>query len=433
MVKFLKKLTVNRNKLSFRSKYKLSLSNFMERRWRNLMISLATAIGFIGILISFGLGNAIVDMINEETNNGNLPAQVQISLNGKVASSTILNQTDINTITDIVGKDEIKYLESPFSTIMQKVSIDGKTLDLSTNLPSYAQIVSLYEDTNITVSANTEDSILSGDIYSNPSEKGLTVPISFVEAFNQVNQTDYTAKTIIGKELNIEIVEHRADGSSIAHVQTTIIRVITDELEDSNSYMAPEQLEAILKDSGFTKNRPYMILELNNPDKTATITEKLKEHKKYTVLSQQEILDIIINFIRVIQGLLVVLSSQAIVVSMVMIGVIIYINIMQRSKEIGVMKAVGYLNKDVKAIFVYESMIITYSSLIISFIVALGIGTLANVIVRQQFPNITKVFALNWQSIVIMVALATVMGFVSAYFPTRKISKLDPVESLRYE
>ncbi|HEM5065369.1 TPA: ABC transporter permease, partial [Streptococcus suis] len=64
---------------------------------------------------------------------------------------------------------------------------------------------------------------------------------------------------------------------------------------------------------------------------------------------------------------------------------------------------------------------------------AFGIGTLANVIVRQQFPNITKVFALNWQSIVIMVALATVMGFVSAYFPTRKISKLDPVESLRYE
>ena len=38
-----------------------------------------------------------------------------------------------------------------------------------------------------------------------------------------------------------------------------------------------------------------------------------------------------------------------------MIGIIIYINIMQRSKEIGVMKAVGYLNRDVKAIFVYEA------------------------------------------------------------------------------
>lgn len=46
-----------------------------------------------------------------------------------------------------------------------------------------------------------------------------------------------------------------------------------------------------------------------------------------------------------------------------MIGIIIYINIMQRSKEIGVMKAVGYLNRDVKAIFVYEAIWITGISL----------------------------------------------------------------------
>lgn len=57
-----------------------------------------------------------------------------------------------------------------------------------------------------------------------------------------------------------------------------------------------------------------------------------------------------------IQALLIILSSQAILVSAVMIGIIIYINIMQRLKEIGVMKAVGYLNRDVKAIFVYEPL-----------------------------------------------------------------------------
>ena len=77
------------------------------------------------------------------------------------------------------------------------------------------------------------------------------------------------------------------------------------------------------------------------------------------MLSQRAILDVIIKFIRVIQALLIILSSQAILVSAVMIGIIIYINIMQRSKEIGVMKAVGYLNRDVKAIFVYEALWIT--------------------------------------------------------------------------
>ena len=89
----------------------------------------------------------------------------------------------------------------------------------------------------------------------------------------------------------------------------------------------------------------------------------MQRNKKYLVLSQQAILDVIIKFIRVIQALLITLSSQAILVSAVMIGIIIYINIMQRSKEIGVMKAVGYLNRDVKAIFVYEALWITGISL----------------------------------------------------------------------
>ena len=42
----------------------------MERKWRNLLIATATSIGFIGVLISFGLGNAIVGMINDSTDGG---------------------------------------------------------------------------------------------------------------------------------------------------------------------------------------------------------------------------------------------------------------------------------------------------------------------------------------------------------------------------
>ncbi len=91
-------------------------------------------------------------------------------------------------------------------------------------------------------------------------------------------------------------------------------------------------------------------MELKDPSQTKVVTEELQKIK-YTVLSQQKVLDIVITFIRVIQGLLIVLSSQAIVVAAVMIGIIIYINIMQRSKEIGVMKAVGYQNRDAKGIF----------------------------------------------------------------------------------
>lgn len=421
--------------LSFKNKFKLSLSNFLERKWRNLLIAVATSIGFVGVLISFGLGNALISMIDENTNGGKLPSQVQIALNSSVAGRGFLNQDDKNYITDTIGKENIKYLESPFGMTMSKISIDGHEVDFSQALPSYAQVVSLYEDTSISVSSNEKEKVLAGSLYTDVNEQGLTIPMSLLKNWNEQTGNNLTASDVIGKPVSASIVENAAEGSKLADFQTHIVRVINDEddAEDSNSFMASKQMETILKEAEFTKVVSYFILELKDPSRTKTVTEELQKNKKYTVLSQQAVLDIVITFIRVIQGLLIVLSSQAIVVAAVMIGIIIYINIMQRSKEIGVMKAVGYQNRDVKGIFIYEALWIVGIALFIAFIIAQGIGSLANVIVHQFYPSISKVFELNLLSILGTFIFALFLGYISAFFPARKISKMDPVESLRYE
>lgn len=407
----------------------------MERKWRNLLIAVATSIGFVGVLISFGLGNALISMIDENTNGGKLPSQAQIALNSSVAGRGFLNQDDKNYITDTIGKENIKYLESPFGMTMSKISIDGHEVDFSQSMPSYAQVVSLYEDTSISVSSNEKEKVLAGTLYTDVNEQGLTIPMSLLKNWNEQTGKNLTASDVIGKPVSATIVENAAEGSKLADFQTHIVRVTNDEddAEESNSFMAPNQMETILKEVGFTKAVSYFILELKDPSRTKTVTEELQKNKKYTVLSQQAVLDIVITFIRVIQGLLIVLSSQAIVVAAVMIGIIIYINIMQRSKEIGVMKAVGYQNRDVKGIFIYEALWIVGIALLIAFIIAQGLGSLANVIVHHFYPSISKVFELNLLSILGTFIFALFLGYVSAYFPARKISKMDPVESLRYE
>lgn len=421
--------------LSFKNKFKLSLSNFLERKWRNLLIAVATSIGFVGVLVSFGLGNALISMIDENTNGGKLPSQVQIALNSSVAGRGFLNQDDKNYIVDTIGKENIKYLESPFGMTMSKISIDGHEVEFSQSMPSYAQVVSLYEDTSISVSSNEKEKVLAGTLYTDVNEQGLTIPMSLLKNWNEQTGENLTASDVIGKPVSATIVENAAEGSKLAGFQTHIVRVINDEddAEDSNSFMASNQMETILKEAEFTKAVSYFILELKDPSRTKTVTEELQKNKKYTVLSQQAVLDIVITFIRVIQGLLIVLSSQAIVVAAVMIGIIIYINIMQRSKEIGVMKAVGYQNRDVKGIFIYEALWIVGIALFIAFIIAQGIGSLANVIVHHFYPSISKVFELNLLSILGTFIFALFLGYISAFFPARKISKMDPVESLRYE
>lgn len=433
MVKSLKQ---SKNKgLSLKNKFKLSLSNFLERKWRNLLIALATSIGFTGVLISFGLGNAIVGMINESTDGGNLPSQIQISLNAKIATTNVLNADDEKAIREQVGKANIKYLESPFGMNMTQLTLEGETMDFSKELPNYAQVVSLYNDTEISVSSNDRKKVLAGNLYQSSNEDGLTLPLSFLKAYNEQTGRKLTPKDIIGQKVSADIVENTSDGMKEATINTTIVRVIDDseDAEDSNSFMGPKQMETLLKENGFTKTVSYMILELKNPSKTKEVTQELEKNKKYIILSQQAILDIVIKFIRIIQGLLIVLSSQAILVSAVMIGIIIYINIMQRSKEIGVMKAVGYCNRDVKAIFIYEALWISVISLGIALLVALGIGSLANMIVSHIYPNIASVFDLNLMSLLIMFGFSLGMGYLSAYIPSRKISKMDPVDSLRYE
>ena len=407
----------------------------MERKWRNLLIAVATSIGFVGVLISFGLGNALISMIDENTNGGKLPSQVQIALNSNVAGRGFLNQDDKNYITDTIGKENIKYLESPFGMTMSKISIDGQEVDFSQTMPSYAQVVSLYEDTSISVSSNEKEKVLAGPIYTDAKEQGLTIPMSLLKNWNEQTGKNLTASDVIGKPVSASIVENGAEGSKTSQFQTHIVRVINDEddMEDSNSFMPAYQMETILKEAGFTKTVSYFILELKDPSRTKTVIEELQKNKKYSVLSQQAVLDIVITFIRVIQGLLIVLSSQAILVAAVMIGIIIYINIMQRSKEIGVMKAVGYQNRDVKGIFIYEALWIVMIALFIAFVIAQGLGSIANVTVHHFYPSISKVFELNLLSIFGTLGFALLLGYISAYFPARKISKMDPVESLRYE
>ena len=407
----------------------------MERKWRNLLIAVATSIGFVGVLISFGLGNALISMIDENTNGGKLPSQVQIALNSNVAGRGFLNQVDKDYITDTIGKDAIKYLESPFGMTMSKITIDGQEVDFSQTMPSYAQVVSLYEDTSISVSSNEKEKVLAGPIYTDAKEQGLTIPMSLLKNWNEQTGKNLTASDVIGKPVSASIVENGAEGSKTSQFQTHIVRVINDEddMEDSNSFMPAYQMETILKEAGFTKTVSYFILELKDPSRTKTVIEELQKNKKYSVLSQQAVLDIVITFIRVIQGLLIVLSSQAILVAAVMIGIIIYINIMQRSKEIGVMKAVGYQNRDVKGIFIYEAIWIVGIALFMAFLIAQGLGSIANVVVNHFYPSISKVFELNLFSIFGTFSFALLLGYISAYFPARKISKMDPVESLRYE
>ena len=80
-------------------------------------------------------------------------------------------------------------------------------MDLSQMMPSYAQVVSLYEDTSISVSSNEADKVLAGSLYTDANEQGLTIPISLLKNWNEQTGNNLTATDLIGKSVSASIVE----------------------------------------------------------------------------------------------------------------------------------------------------------------------------------------------------------------------------------
>ena len=321
------KINLKFNSFKFINAFKIAFSNFMDRKWRNILISLATSIGITGIILSLGLGNGIVNLIENDMNDGSVPSQIQVSLNPKQASGT-LNINDQNYLKEKIGKENIRYMESPFGISMTGIDIENiGSMDFTDTMPNYSQIVSLYQNTEIRVSVNTAEEIIAGKEYKNPEEKGLTITESFINDFNLANNLKVSAVDLIGKSISIQIVENSINGEKKGEFDTKIARVIKDEFEDNNSFMSEVELQKIIDFNNFTKSNPFILIELNNPKDNEKVAELIMENKKYSAFSQTDIVNLVINFVKIIQGLLIALSSQAIIVSIVMISVILYINI----------------------------------------------------------------------------------------------------------
>lgn len=424
---------VRKNRFNAFSMLKIAFSNFMQRKWRNVMISFATSIGLTGILLSLGLGNGIVKIIEQDMDGGKIPSQIQISLNNQ-QSSGIINENDLTYIKNKVTKEKIKYFEAPFGMRMIEVEVEGEgKADYTDTTPNYSQVVSLYDNTSINVPSNTKDSILAGKEYQDPKEEGITLTESFIKDFNKLNKKNLTVESIIGKKLKGVIVESTSEGEKTGTFSTKVIRIVKDETEEENSYMGPVEMNQIITQNKFEKNIPYFILELKEPSENKQVMDQINSNKKYVAISQTAVVDIIINFIKIIQGLLIFMSTQAVVVSVVMIGIVMYINVIERTREIGVMKAIGYRNRDINMIFTSESAFITLLSLVLALLFASFIGFGINEIVAMKAKAISSVFMLDIVAVGGTVILAIVMSLFSASVPMMKVGKLDPAASLRYE
>lgn len=174
------------------------------------------------------------------------------------------------------------------------------------------------------------------------------------------------------------------------------------------------------------------------------ITQRLDEYNN----SQSDPLDTIVysdvmstftdslsTMIEVISMVLIVFASISLVVSSIMTAIITYVSVIERTKEIGILRACGARKKDVGRLFEAECVLIGLASGLIGIVVTVIACFPINMIINAMFPDIYlgNIAQLSPISAVILLLIAVVLAFISGFIPSRIAAKRDPVVALRTE
>ena len=144
------------------------------------------------------------------------------------------------------------------------------------------------------------------------------------------------------------------------------------------------------------------------------------------------IINMINTMIQMITIALVAFTALSLVVSTVMIGIITYVSVVERVKEIGILRAVGARKKDIKRLFNAETFIIGLVAGVFGILVTYLVSLVINVIV-VALAGIWGIAALPWWQAIIMVAISVGLTLISGLIPAAAAAKKDPVVALRTE
>jgi putative ABC transport system permease protein len=142
--------------------------------------------------------------------------------------------------------------------------------------------------------------------------------------------------------------------------------------------------------------------------------------------------DTVGTLIDTISIILSAFAAISLVVSSIMIGIITYVSVVERIKEIGILRSIGARKKDISRVFNAETVIIGFTAGVIGIFITLVLSVPINFIVQRRV-QVTNIASLPVLSAVILILVSMTLTFIAGLIPSRIAAKKDPVVALRTE
>lgn len=274
------------------------------------------------------------------------------------------------------------------------------------------------------------------------SDKTITLKITGILRGKEGNKFgEFSGTGICYKEaLMKEIMKQNETSTIVKEQKKADYNVLTGEAIDTKTEEGQEILNNTLAYLG-ALTAPYYIQiypkDFDSKDKLLEYldkyNEKLSEEDKIVYTDNAEIIATLSgNIMDGITIVLIAFSAISLVVSSIMIGIIIYISVLERTKEIGILKALGARNKDITRVFNAETFIIGLTSGVLGIIIANLLCIPANIIL-EELTELENVAVLNPVHAIILITISVCLTLIGGFIPAKIASKKDPVIALRTE
>ena len=177
--------------------------------------------------------------------------------------------------------------------------------------------------------------------------------------------------------------------------------------------------------------------DFDSKEEITSIIDKYNEDKEeQDKIKYTDIVGIMMSsvstIVNVISSVLIAFVAISLIVSSIMIAIITYISVIERTKEIGILRAMGASKKDISRVFNAETLIEGLCAGILGIIVTILINIPANIIIKKVV-NISNLSKLPVAGAIILIIISVLLTVLAGFIPAKIASKKDPVEALRTE
>ncbi len=399
--------------------FHISAKNIRRRRLRSwltiigIIISIATI--FILVSVSLGLNSAVEEQFRQL---GADKFFIQPKSGGGPPGSggaVFVGIDDVNTIKRISGVKSVAYN-----------SLGNAKIEFVNKIRFY-YIVGIPLDT-IEVFAETG--------FINPDE-------------GRILSMGDTAKVMIGSQYkynNVFVEEVRAgDTIQINNASfrvKAILKSVGNPVDDKNIYMPIDDFDELFPEK---KDHFDQIVVQAEPGQNITeLAEKVRKQlirtrgvtektQDFNILTPEELLATFGSVLNILTAFLLGVAAISLLVGSIGIANTMFTSVIERTKEIGVMKAVGARNSDIVKIFTIESGLLGLIGGLGGIIIGLGIAKLIEFVAVHQLGTSLLQVATPWYLFVGSLFFSFIVGAISGIIPAVHASRIRPVEALRYE